>query len=161
MIDRRGLVTGFAASAAAAILPVTAALAAASRFSFPEGVIVSAPVDWRVTRGIVLGSLWHFDPGQDWLWFIRHVPTGLTCRRAPQADDDYALQAIYADAAYADVPEGAWRFIGRAARVVALHASLVSGCRAHRGAVFFRYTQANPRDRYDDPFTEDAPPLEV
>ena len=164
-IDRRDLLTGLATSTAAAILPAfpaSAAVAEAARFYFPDGLIISAPPPPRPhsSRTLVLGSLWHFDPNHDDLWLIRHVPTGLTCRRAPQDGDRHALQAVSIDAENADWPKAAITFVGLAARIVAVHAWLVRGCRPwHEGAVFFHYPQVNPRDPYDLPLTEDAPPL--
>jgi len=145
-IDRRNLLTGVATSAAAAILPAfpaTAAVAEASRFYFPDGLIIcSLTLADPTTRTLVLGSLWHYDPNHLGPWLIRHVPTGLTCRRVPQADDLYALQAVSIDAAYADWPKAALHFIGRASRFVAAHASLVHGCPPWReGAVFVRYSR--------------------
>ena len=146
-IDRRNLLTGLVAtSTAAAILPAlpaSAAVADASRFCFPNGVIISDPTfaQW-IPRRLMLGSLWHFDPNHGGPWLIRHVPTGLTCRQAPQDGDRFALQAVSIDAENADWPEVALKFVGWAARLVAPHASLVLGCRPwHEGAVFFHYPQ--------------------
>jgi hypothetical protein len=163
-IDRRNLLTGLATSTAAAILPAfpaSAAVAEASRFYFPEGLIICGPTfEGRMRWTLVLDSLWHFDPNHSGPWLIRHVPTGLTCRRAPQEGDHYALEALSIDAENAAYPKVMVHFVGWAARFVALHARLVHGCRPwHKGAVFFHYSQADPRDPYNLPLTEDAPPL--
>jgi hypothetical protein len=164
-IDRRDLLTGLTTSTAAAILPavpVSAAVAETSRFYFSDGLIISALPHPRPysSRTLVLDSLWHFDPNHGGPWFIRHVPTGLTCRRAPQEGDRYALQAVSIDAENADWPKAAITFVGLGARIVAIHASLVCGCRPwHEGAVFFHYPQVDPRNPYNLPLTEDAPPL--
>jgi hypothetical protein len=160
-IDRRNLLTSLATSTAAAILPAfpaTAAVAEASRFYFPDGPIYTdLPPLPDGFRSAILDALWHFDPNHGGPWLIRHVPTGLTCRLAPQEHDRLALQAVSIESPLAEEP---MRLIGRAARVTAAHASLVLGCRPwHEGAVFFHYPQVHPRYPYALPLTEDAPPL--
>src|ERR1019366_7750683 len=160
-IDRRNVLTGLATSTAAAMLPAfpaTAALSGVGRFYFLDGPIYSdLPPLPDGFRSAILDALWHFDPNHGGLWLIRHVPSGLTCRRAPQEHDRLALQAVSIESPLA---EGPMRLIGRAARVTAVHASHVCGCRPwHEGAVFFHYPQVHPRYPYALPLTEDAPPL--
>jgi hypothetical protein len=131
-----------------------------SRYYFRDGLIISSRTPTGLTTGkLVLGSLWHFDPRNGDTWLIRHVPTGLTYRQAPQIGDRFALQAVSIDAEFADWPEAALYFVGRGARLVALHASAVASCRWHKGAVFFRYTLDDPNHPYQHSYTEDAPAL--
>ena len=163
-IDRRKMLAGLAATASAASLPALAAGAASGvrRFERLGGLIFSSSTPApRGVRSATLDGLWQFDPrgGDDWM--IRHVATGLTCRRAPQEHDRLALQAVCIDH-----PLGAWpdaatvALIGCASRVPAAHAFMVCGCRPHhKGAVFFHYSQVNPHDPFDFPLTEDAPAL--
>jgi len=161
-IDRRNLLTGLATSTAAAMLPAFPATAALpGGVYFLDGPIYSdLPPLPDGFRSAILDALWHFDPNHGGPWLIRHVPTGLTCRRAPQEHDRLALQAVSIDAELADWPESFVATVGRAARFVAVHASLVCGCRPwHEGAVFFHYPQVHPRYPYALPLTEDAPPL--
>jgi hypothetical protein len=160
-IDRRNLLTSLATSTAAAILPALPAQALAS--GVRRSVFLDGPIYSNLTplpdgyRSAILDALWHFDPNHGGPWLIRHVPTGLTCRLAPQEHDRLALQAVSIESPLA---EGAMTLIGRAARVTAAHASLVLGCRPwHEGAVFFHYPQVDPRNPYNLPLTEDAPPL--
>jgi hypothetical protein len=164
-IDRRNLLTGLATSTAAAILPAfpaTAAVAEASRFYFRNGLIITKLTPHDGLQGLqssLFNAVWHFDPGADGLCLIRHLPTGLTCRRAPQDCDRYAVQAISIDAELADWPESFVATVGQAARLVALWAPLVASCRWQMGAVFFRYTLDDPLHPYNHTHTEDAPPL--
>jgi len=163
-IDRRNLLTGLATSTAAAMLPAMPAAAALSevgRLYFREGFIITKTrFDRMNLRGFILGSLWHFDPCDGDTWLIRHVELGMICRRAPQVDDRFALEALSLNADRACWPERALTFAGQGARFAALHASLVLGCRPwHEGAVFFHYPQVDPSDPYNLPLTEDAPPL--
>jgi len=161
-IDRRNLLTGLATSTAAAMLPAfpaQAAVAEACRFYFRNGLIITKLTPHDGLRSSLLNAVWHFDPGADDLWLIRHLPTGLTCRRAPQDSDRYAVQAVSIDAELADWPESFVATVGRAARLVALHARLVASCRWQMGAVFFRYTLDDPLHPYHYSHTEDAPAL--
>jgi hypothetical protein len=161
-IDRRNLLTSLATSTAAAMLPAFPAKAAVAkdcRFYFRNGLIITKLTPHDGLRSSLLNAVWHFDPGADDLWLIRHLPTGLTCRRAPQDCDRYAVQAVSIDAELADWPESFVATVGRAARLVALHARLVASCRWQMGAVFFHYSQVDPRDPYNLPLTEDASPL--
>src|SRR5271166_4600965 len=176
--DRRDLLTGLAAATAASLrqgfggqaaasLPALAAGAASGvrQFQRLDGLMFSSSTPApRGVRSATLNGLWQFDPRGGDAWMIRHVATGLTCRRAPQEHDRLALQAVCIDH-----PLGAWpdaetvALIGCASRVTAAHASMVRGCRSHchKGAVFFHYSQVNPRDPYDFPLTEDAPALSL
>lgn len=164
-IDRRDLLTGLATSSAAAMLPAfpaQAAVAEAGRFYFRNGLIITKLTPHDGLQGLqssLFNAVWHFDPAADDLWLIRHLPTGLTCRRAPQDCDRYAVQAVSIDAELADWPESFVATVGRAARLVALHARLVASCRWQMGAVFFRYTLDDPLDPYHHSHTEDAPAL--
>jgi hypothetical protein len=158
-IDRRNLLTAFATSTAAAMLPTLPATAALSGgVYFLDGPIYSnLPPLPDGYRSAILDALWHFDPNHGGPWLIRHVPSGLTCRLSPQDHDDLALQAVSIESPLA---EGAMTLIGRAARVTAAHAYFVLGCRPwHEGAVFFHYPQVHPRYPYALPLTEDALPL--
>jgi hypothetical protein len=162
-IDRRNLLTTGLAATAAAILPAFPAQALAPgvrRFYFLDGPIYSdLPPLPDGFRSAILDAVWHFDPNHGGPWLIRHVPTGLTCRRAPQEHDRLALQAVSIDAELADWPESFVATVGRAARFVAVHASLVCGCRPwHEGAVFFHYPQVDPRDPYNLPLSVNPQP---
>jgi hypothetical protein len=161
-IDRRDLLTGLATSTAAAILPgvpMSATVAEASRYYFRNGLIITELTPHDGLRSSLLNAVWHFDPGADGRCLIRHLPTGLTCRRAPQDCDRYAVQAVSIDAELADWPESFVATVGRAARLVALWAPLVASCRWQMGPVFFRYTLDDPDHPYNHSQTEDAPPL--
>jgi len=164
-IDRRELLTGLATSSAAVMLPAfpaQAAVAEACRFYFRNGLIITKLTPHDGLQGLqssLFNAVWHFDPGADDLCLIRHLPTGLTCRRAPQDCDRYAVQAVSIDAELADWPESFVATVGRAARLVALHAPLVASCRSQMGAVFFRYTLDDPLHPYHHSHTEDAPAL--
>jgi hypothetical protein len=107
-IDRRNLLTGLATSTAAAILPAFPAQALASGvrgFHFLDGPIYSnlTPLPDGF-RSAILDALWHFDPNHGGPWLIRHVPTGLTCRLAPQEHDRLALQAVSIESPLAEGP---------------------------------------------------------
>ena len=105
-IDRRDLLTGLATSTVAAILPgfpATAIPSGVRRFYFLDGPIYTdLPPLPDGFGSAVLAALWHFDPNHGGPWLIRHVPTGLTCRRAPQEHDRLALQAVSIDAELAE-----------------------------------------------------------
>jgi hypothetical protein len=164
-IDRRDLLTGLATSTAAAMLPALPAQAILSgvrRFVFLDGPIFSTltPPPRGVFSAILLRGLWHFDPDDGENWYIRHVATGLTCRRAPQELDPLALQAVSIDNPLEAWPDaGTVAVIGRAARFVALHTSLVHRWRSHAGAIYLRYSACNPRNPVALPNTKGAPAL--
>jgi len=163
-IDRREFLTGLATSTAAAMLPAVPAQAISTglrRFEFLDGPIFSTLTPPpRGVRSAILRGLWHFDPYDGDYWLIRHVATGLTCRRAPQAHDGLALQAVCIDNPRETWPDaGALALIGRAARLTAVHASIMRGWRGHAGAIYLRYPQSNPENPVDRPDIEDAPAL--
>jgi hypothetical protein len=152
-IDRRDCLAGVAATAAAAMLPALPARAIMSggRFYFTDGPF-STLTPWSPAVDDALCSLWQFDRN-DRLWLIRHIVTGLMCRRAPQEYDGFAVQAVSLD-----VSAEAWRplviepwpdaatlaAIGRAAHCVAFAAFLKrAGWPAHRRAIFLRYAQTD------------------
>jgi len=163
-IDRRALFTGLAAATAVAMLPALPAQVISTglrRFEFLDGPIFSTLTPPpRGVRSAILRGLWQFDPYDGDYWLIRHVATGLTCRRAPQAHDGLALQAVCIDN-----PREAWpnaealALIGRASRLTAVHASIMRGRSAHAGAIYLRYTRSNPDNPFDLPAIEGAPAL--
>jgi hypothetical protein len=111
-------------------------------------------------RSAILDGVWQFDPDDGDTWMIRHVESGLTCRRAPQEDDDLALQAVSIDDPFEGWPDAeAVAVIGRAARFVALHTSLVHRWRSYAGAIYLFYTRCNPRNPVELPDTKGAPAL--
>lgn len=139
MANRRAIITSLAAVDSPSIVPLP----------------IFAALD---RRSVVLRSRWHYrEPVANEI-SIRHLETGLTFQRRPTEADQYAL-------ALAGVPPpmdaADIQLIGRAARFVSLQALLVLTCRPeHEGAVFFRYRpDADPDNPYNDPLTEDAPPL--
>jgi hypothetical protein len=163
-IDRRALFTGLAATAAAAMLPALPAQVIATglrRFEFLDGQIFSTSTPPpRGVRSAILRGLWQFDPYDGDYWLIRHVATGLTCRRAPQDHDGLALQAVCIDNPREAWPDAeALALIGRAARLTAVHASIMRGRSAHAGAIYLRYTRSNPENLFDLPDIEGAPAL--
>jgi hypothetical protein len=161
-IDRRELFTGLVATTGVAVLPALPAQAILSgvrRFEFLDGPIFSTltPPPRGVFSTILLRGLWHFDPDDGENWLIRHVATGLTCRRAPQELDPLALQAVSIDNPLEAWPDaGTVAVIGRAARFVALHTSLVHRWRCYAGAIYLRYTACNPRNPVELPDTRQA-----
>jgi len=162
--DRREFLTGGAATAAAAILPAFSGQATVSgvrRFALIDGPIYSrlTPPP-RGFRAAVLDALWHFQPITGEHRIIRHAPTGFICKSAPEGFDKDALQAVCIDA-----PQGPWpnaealQAAGCAAYFVAFHALMAWRSPLHEGAIFLRFTQADPADAYGDKQIEDAPPL--
>jgi len=164
-IDRRNLMTGLATSATAAILPAFPAPAVASgvrRFTFVDGPVFSGPSKRPPSVWEALDSgVWHYDPGADNLPLIRHVGTGLICRRVRGYPTYWAVQAIAID-----TPQDAWpdadalALIGQASELAMFNAAAFYDLRRrHKGAVFYYWPPATPDDPYPLPVTEDAPPL--
>jgi hypothetical protein len=153
-IDRRDLLTGVAATAAAVILPALSGQAAASgvrRFRFVGGPIFSEPSPVPRTYDDLIFSFWHSDPN-DRAWLIRHVPTGLLFRRVPQAHNYRSVQLVGIDS-----PQGAWPDAATVADV-GTAAYFVAGVACMRSftPVFLHHWRST--DGTAGWHTEDAPP---
>jgi len=91
-IDRRELMTGFASLAVAPSVP---ARPAADPFYFSAAAPENQPYG-RDFVYLVLDVLWQFDRTRERYGLIRHVPTGLICRRVHTDDDPlYTLEVLH------------------------------------------------------------------
>jgi hypothetical protein len=175
-IDRRDLLTGLAATVAAARLPAFAEAstfakasvdtsagrpalpvkAGVRRFVFLDGPIFPSPTPWVDEVFPVTFDRWHFDPNPKGLPLIRHEGSGLTLRRDPQEDDQFQLKAVFIEDPLEGWPDAERiAFVGRSALLPALHGAYLRFLGDHAGAIYFRYKLRN----FNDPLTEDAPAL--
>jgi len=141
-LGRRELLTGLAAVAVAGVaaaLPVRA-----------------ASVAWQITpRQVVLSWPWHFDYLPDGTIKICH-PSPMGFANAPRLDGSPVFDCFLEDGKPSIEP--VFRAYERAATFVAKHAYLIRFTRGHKGAIYFDYTQHDPRRPFDDIYTQDAPP---
>ena len=143
MIDRRQLVTGLAAVAVAGSVP-----------ALPVGA-ASVAAQEITPRALALVAPWYFSQLPDGTIWIVHMGTfGFT--NAPRADGSPVFDCFLDGDAPSTSPT--FRALERAATFVARHAYLIRIARQHPAAIYFDYTQRDPRRPFDDVFTEDAPP---
>lgn len=184
-IDRRELVTGVAATTAAAsvsafaiplrqgfwgreasadrpALPAHGASFGAERFYYSVSFLFSLATPWSLASNRAhYESRWHFDPNPKGGPLIQHEDSGLTFRLAPQPHDPFVMEAVFIDAPLDGWPDAAWMAaVGRAAVWTYVTGRNLCYWERHKGAVYFRYRpRKTAADDYTPPYVEDAPAL--
>jgi hypothetical protein len=141
-LGRRAVVTGLAAIAVAGVAPALPVRAASAALEITP-------------RALALVAPWHFAHRADGTITISQMGTfGFT--NAPRPNGSPVFDCFLDG----DHPSASptFRALERAATFVAKHAYSIRTARRHPGAIYFDYTQRDPRRPFDDVFTEDAPP---
>lgn len=136
-VGRREFLTGLAAVAVAGVAP-----------ALPISDPLLSP------RAVVLGAPWYFNHLPDGMLHVSHV-SGFGFYNAPKPDGSPVFACLLGDA---PSTSPIFRAFERAATFIARHAYLIRTARQHPGAIYFDYTQRDPRDPFGDVYTEDAPP---
>jgi hypothetical protein len=184
-IDRRELVTGVAATTAAAsvsafaiplrqgfggreasadapALPAHGASFKGRRFYFPEGLLFSLAIPWSLASNRAhYESRWHFDPNPKGHALIQHEGSGLTFRRRPQAGNPFVMEAFFIDGTLEGWPDAErLTAVGRAAVFAFVQGQNLRYWGRRKGAFYFRdRPRKTAGDDYTPPYVEDAPAL--
>jgi hypothetical protein len=161
-IDRRDLLTGMAATGAAAMLPALPAHGAsfgAERFYYSVSFLFSLSTPSSDAAYAAHHARWHFDPNPKGRALVKHEASGLAFRLAPQPADPFVMEAVFIDApldGWPDVEEMA--AVGRASVWAFGLGENLCYWERRPGAIYFRRRHRYPGG-YIPPYVEDAPAL--
>jgi hypothetical protein len=164
-IDRRELVTGVAATTAAAMLPALPAHGAsfgAERFYYSVSFLFSLATPWSLASNRAhYESRWHFDPNPKGGPLIQHEDSGLAFCRRPQPDNPFVMEAVFIDPPLDGWPDAEGiAAVGRASVWAFVQGQNLRYWERRKGAFYFRYRpRKTAGDDYTPPYVEDAPAL--
>jgi hypothetical protein len=151
-LDRRGFLTGLAAVTTAGAIPASGA----ARFPESRRLLIVGPLppnlsERRLMRRMLVAESWVFDEDGGRQAIAGFGTSALFVRR-PQAADLRALQLVgFPD--YLPWDRSRMIALGHAARFVAQDASLIRGCRGHKGPIVLQMDASDPF--HNPPHTEE------